>query len=125
MRLINTQGEIIEPGSRLHAIQGREIGRTWQYSHIVEHPIDGHRIHVTRRHPRMGHVHREFHPGVFGLKVVVDITWKRHVANKVHHVRTKVDDYLLAGVFALVPLAFFEHFRLADRMMEAMPFLGH
>lgn len=118
MRLINAQGREVVPGMRLQAVQGKEIGQTWQFSHVVEHPIDGHRVHVTRRHPRMGHVHREFHPVVFGLHVVVDITWKRHLANKAHHVRAKFDDYLLAGVIALVPLAFFEHYQLAERIPE-------
>lgn len=122
MRLINAQDEEIRPGSRLVALQGKETGQMWNFSHVVEHPVDGHRVHVTRRHPRMGHVHREFHPAVFGLHVVIDITWQRHLLNKAHHVRAKFDDYLLAGVIALVPLAFFEHYHLAERLPEI---LGH
>jgi hypothetical protein len=122
MRLINAQGREVESGAKLVAIQGKEIGERWIFSHVVEHPIDGHRVHVTRRHPRMGHVHREFHPVVFGLHVVIDITWRKHVVNKVHHVRCKFDDYLLAGVVALFPLAIFEHYHIAERLPE---FFGH
>lgn len=122
MRLINAHGEEIHQGSRVVAIQGRDVGQVWNFSHVVEHPIDGHRVHVTRRHPRMGHVHREFHPAIFGLHVVVDITWRRHLVNKAHHVRAKFDDYLLAGIIALFPLAIFEHYHLAERLPEL---LGH
>lgn len=116
MRLINAQDEEVRPGARLVALQGKETGQLWRYSHVVEHATDGHRIHVVRRHPRLGHVHREFHPALFGLKVVVDITWQRHVINKAHDVRCKVDDYLLAGVIALVPLAVFEHYQVSERL---------
>lgn len=125
MQLINAQGEEIRPGSRVVAIQGKETGQMWRFSHVVEHVVDGHRVHVVRRHPRLGHVHREFHPGVFGLHVKVDVTWQRHVVNKVHHVRTKLDDYLLAGIIALFPLGIFEHYKLAERLPEALGFLGH
>lgn len=122
MRLINAQGEIVQPGARLVAIQGKEIGRHWKYSHVLEHPVDGHRVHVVRRHPKLGHVHREFHPGVFGLVVEVDIKWSRHLVNTAHHARQKFDEYLLAGVVALVPLAFFEQFHLAEKVGEL---IGH
>jgi len=114
MQLINANGEIVESGAKLRVAHGREIGQMWLYSHVVEHPVDGHRVHVTRRHTRLGHIHREFHPRVFGLEVKVDITWQRHVINKAHDVRCKFDDYLLAGIVALVPLALFEHYHLAE-----------
>lgn len=123
MRLINAHGEEVTPGSRLHAVVGPQTGQVWTYSHVLEHPVDGHRVHVTRRH-RLGHVHREFHPGVFGLVVKVDITWKRHIVNTMHHARQKFDDYLLAGIIALLPLAAFEHFHLSEKIIEALPF-GH
>jgi hypothetical protein len=120
MRLINAQGQEITPGARLRVAEGRDSGQVWLYSHTIEHPVDGHRVHVTRRHPRIGHVHREFHPRVFGLHVEIDITWRRHVVNKVHHVRTKFDEYLLAGVVALFPLAAFEHFHFSEKLFEAL-----
>lgn len=120
MRLINAQDVEISPGARLRVVEGRDAGQVWQFSHVIEHPVDGHRVHVTRRHPRIGHVHREFHPRAFGLHVVVDITWRRHLVNKVHHVRSKFDDYLLAGVVALVPLALFEHYHLSEVVFESL-----
>lgn len=120
MRLINAQNVEVQPGARIRVTEGPDTGQTWQFSHVVEHPVDGHRVHVTRRHPRMGHVHREFHPRVFGLRVIVDITWRRHVLNKVTHMRSKFDDYLLAGVVALFPLAAFEHYHISERLFEAL-----
>lgn len=125
MQLINAQGVAVQEGARLRAIQGRETGQVWRYSHVVEHPIDGHRVHVSRRHLQLGHIHREFHPGVFGLHVKVDVTWRKHLRNKVHHFRVKFDEYLIAGIVALLPLALFEQYHLAERVTEVLPFLGH
>ena len=118
MRLINAQNVEVQPGAKLRVAEGPDTGQMWQFSHVVEHPVDGHRVHVTRRHTRIGHVHREFHPRVFGLHVVIDVTWRQHVRNTVHLARTKFDDYLLAGIVALFPLALFEHYRVAERLPE-------
>lgn len=118
MRLINALGQEIEKGARLRAIAGKEIGQVWHFSHVLEHPTDGHRVHVTRRHPRMGHLHKEFHPSVFGLSVVVDVTWRKHVRNSAYHAWQKFDEYLIAGAVALLPLAFFEKYHLAERLPE-------
>ena len=38
--------------------------------------------------------------------------------------KTKIDDYLWAGAFALVPLAFFEHYHLAETITSALKFGG-
>jgi len=120
MRLINAQDQEVQPGMRLRVVEGKESGQAWTFSHVVEHPVDGHRVHVTRRHPRMGHVHREFHPRLFGLHVVIDMTWRQSARVRVHHIRTKVDDYILAGIFALIPLAVFEQFHLSEHMFEIL-----
>lgn len=125
MRLINANGEEITVGTRLRVVSGPRVGEVWNYSHLTVHPVDGHRVHVTRRHPRMGHVHREFHPGVFGLSVEIDITWRRAVRNRVHLVRRKFDDYLFAGIIALFPLAFFEQFHLGEKITEAVALIMH
>ncbi|MEV7393935.1 hypothetical protein [Streptomyces sp. NPDC091215] len=37
-----------------------------------------------------------------------------------HHVWTKLDDYLMAGVFALFPLALYEHFHWAEPIAAAL-----
>lgn len=119
MHLVNTAtGNPIEPGAMLHVTTGPRTGEAWRFEKITPHATDGHRVHCTRRHPRIGRIHREFHPGVFGARVMIDITWHRHVRNVVRHAWSKADDYLLAGTFALLPLAFFEHFGIGDRLIE-------
>jgi hypothetical protein len=115
MELINpTTGQTITPGAKIHTVPG---GEAWHFAKIVHHPSGEHRVHCTKivkgskgRHFRG---HREFHPHAFGLEIKIDITWQRHAMNTARHAFSKVDDYLMAGVFAIVPLAFFEHYHMA------------
>lgn len=117
MQLVSrTTGKTVAPGSMLRVQSGPGAGRAWRFEHVHERGDGNHRVHVTRSGGRMGRIHREFHPGVFGCEIKIDITWRRVTRNAVHHARTKIDDYLMAGVFALVPLAFFEHFHMADTL---------
>lgn len=109
-------GEAIEQGCTLHATSGPQLGKAWRFEHIAERPDGAHHVHVTRSGGKLGRIHREFHPGVFGCEIKIDITWRQGVRHYAHHAWTKVDDYLMAGAFALVPLAFFEHFHWADRL---------
>ncbi|MFF1469121.1 hypothetical protein [Streptomyces mirabilis] len=126
MQLVSrTTGKTIKPGATLHALSGPYAGRVWKFQHIAERPDGNHKIHATASGGRMGRIHREFHPGVFGCEIKIDITWRRVTRNAVRHARTKIDDYLMAGVFALVPLAFFEHFHWADKITTAMGMFGH
>jgi hypothetical protein len=69
-------GEAIDPGSMIHLTSGPSAGQAWRFERVVPHP-DGHKIHCTRSHPRTGRLHREFHPRLFGCRVVVDVAWYR------------------------------------------------
>lgn len=62
----------------------------------------------------MGRIHREFHPSALGCEIAVDITWRKSMGHAAYRTWSKVDDYLLAGIFALVPLAFFEHYHWSE-----------
>lgn len=120
MRLINTAtGEAFNVGCMLHVVTGPSLGQAWRYEHLRPHE-DGHRVHVTRSHPKMGRVHREFHPMIFGCRVEVEITFTRRLCQDSRHFVGKVDEWFLAGVFALVPLAFFEHYDLATKIPELL-----
>ncbi|MDQ1033581.1 MULTISPECIES: hypothetical protein [Streptomyces] len=125
MRLVNSEtGAEIAQGALLHMASGPSAGQAWRFERLMPHP-DGHRVHVTRTHPRMGRVHREFHPRIFGAQVEIDVRWYREVGHAAHHAWAKGSDYLLAGLFALVPLALFEHFHWAGKIAEVLTLGGH
>lgn len=121
-QLINpTTGQIIEPGSKIHTVQG---SHAWRFERLRKVDHSTHHVHCSRlvkgargRHFRG---HREFHPSVFGLDVKIDITWSRHVVNTSKHVFSKIDDYLWAGAFAIIPLAFFEHYHMSGTIIETV-----
>ena len=123
MRVVDTTtGAEVTTGADLrHAVTGQR----WRFSHVTHHPKYGHRIHATRTHRKLGRIPGEFHPSVFGLEVVVRVGWKRHVINVAHVTISKLDDWMLAGVIALVPLAFFEQFHAAEKITELFGFGGH
>lgn len=123
MRLINEATETeVEYLATIRCVAGPLTGQAWRYEKIIERDRNGHRVHCTRSHPKLGRVHREFHPSVFGCRVEREITFKLRIIAQVHHVRSKFDDYLLAGVVALVPLAFFERFGFAETITHYLGF---
>jgi hypothetical protein len=81
MKLVHAEtARVINPGSMLHATSGP----AWRYERIVPHPVDGHRVHVSRHHPKLGRVHKEFHPSIFGCCVVIDVKFYADTA-KIKH----------------------------------------
>ncbi|MCX5605979.1 hypothetical protein OOK29_48560 [Streptomyces phaeochromogenes] len=126
MKLVSrATGQEVTPGSTLHMQSGSAAGRAWRFEHIVERPDGNHHVHVTRLSGKLGRTPRQYHPDVFGCDITIEITWRQSVRNAAHHAWTKVDDYLLAGAFALVPLAFFEQYHLAETITSALGFGGH
>jgi hypothetical protein len=69
-------GEIVEIGAVVHLVAGPSVGQAWRVERVVPHP-DGHKIHCSRLHPRIGRVCREFPPDLFGCRVVIDVAWYR------------------------------------------------
>lgn len=121
MKLIsNVTGLEINCGDILHAQIGPTAGRAWRFEGIAERPDGVHHVHVSRSGWQFGRIRREYHPGVFGCEIKIDITWLQRTKNCAHRVRAKIDDYLMAGAFALVPLALFEHFHLAEPIAAAL-----
>jgi hypothetical protein len=116
----NVTGLEINCGEILHAQTGPTAGRAWRFEGIAERPIGAHHVHVSRSGGKLGRIHREYHPGVFGCEIKIDVTWRQRTKNRVQRMRTKIDDYLMAGAFALVPLALFEHFHLAEPIAAAL-----
>jgi hypothetical protein len=125
MRLMDaTTATEIVAGSMIRPVEGPS--RPWRFESITSRPDGTHLVHATQA-SRAGRVHKHFHPHAFGLDIVIDveITRRAHVRNVAHHTWSKANDYLLAGIFALVPLAFFEHFHVAERIFAAFTTVPH
>lgn len=101
-------GVAVVPGRMIQAITGPYAGSWWRLDDVQK--ADGcHVAHVSRSH-RVGR-HRMICPAeIFGLVVQDVVAWYRHAINVLHDVRRKVDDGLILGILALVPLAIFEAF---------------
>lgn len=126
-KLITAAGtEAIEGITALRIANGPSLGQHWRYERLTHDRVDGeHRVHASKSGGKRGRVHREFHPHVFGATVVVDITWRRRAVQGVKRVCHKVDDALVMGALALVPLAFFEHFHGAEVIVTTLGMSGH
>ncbi|HEY8984812.1 MAG TPA: hypothetical protein VIU15_35215 [Streptomyces sp.] len=76
MQLIHdVTASVVEPGAIIHLASGPNEGQAWRFEKLSAHPTDGHRVHVSRSHPRIGRVHREFHPRLFGCSVKTGLPW--------------------------------------------------
>lgn len=122
--LVNPQtGRTISPGSKIHTLHD---GQAWTYRALRKIDHETHHVHATRvvkgSRGRTFQGHREFHPSVFGLDVRVSLTWDRRARVTARHALGKVDDYLLAGIFAIIPLAFFERLHMAGSITELVTF---
>lgn len=121
MKLVScVTGEEIRTGRTLRAQTGAVTGQAWKFERIAERADGIHHVHVSRPGGKLGRIHREFHPSVFGCEITVEITWRRSVGHAAYRTWSKVDDYLLAGLFALVPLAFFEHYHWSEFIVSIL-----
>lgn len=74
MRVVNTDTQCeVEPGTMLHMISGPSAGQAWRLEKVATKNDGDHHLHVSRSLPKLGRVHREFHPRLFGCAVVVDV----------------------------------------------------
>ena len=125
MKLVSrVTGQEIPAGRTLHGQTGSAAGLAWRFEGIAQRPDGIHHVHVSRPGGKLGRIHREFHPSMFGCEITIEITWRRSVRNVAHRTWSKVDDYLLAGLFALLPLAFFEHYHWADAIVSSFGATG-
>lgn len=102
MRLIHTEtGAVVEQGAILHMTSGQSINQAWRFERIIPNP-DGHRIHCTRSHPKMGRLPREFHPDVFGCHVAADTRWYAHCHRMVRWLYASVSQAFLLTAGGIV-----------------------
>lgn len=106
MHLATESGEIIAPGAILHAVMGPYKGRAFRFLDIHD---DRERIIVAFHgaHP-FRHQRVTLHPSAFSLFLREEITRLRAALNRCHHLWQRVDEGLIMGALALIPLALFE-----------------
>lgn len=72
-RVITRDGADVPFGTMVHMTSGPSIGQAWRLEKISHKPDGEHHLHVSRSVPKLGRVHKEFHPRMFGLEVVLDV----------------------------------------------------
>lgn len=120
--LASTGSELTLGRSRVRALSGPHTGQWFTLNSVHSHKGE-HHLHVSRR-TRAG-VHHLPHcaPEVFGVIVEEIVNLYRHALNTLAHMRRKVDDGIILGALALVPLAVFEAFHggeVTRHLLESM-----
>lgn len=107
--LASTGAELMPGRSRVRALTGPHTGQ-WFTLHEVHSHKGEHHVHVSRRtHAGRQHLHH-CALSMFGLVVEEIVSLVRHVVNTLVHMRRKIDDGVILGALALIPLALFEAF---------------
>lgn len=73
MKLVDQAGREVVLGAMVHAVASPILGQAWRLENVHRTLEGEHRIQCSRYSPRMGRVHKIFHPRVFGLEVVIDV----------------------------------------------------
>lgn len=118
--IMASTGETVALGRMVQAQTGAHTGTWWRLDDVVHNG----REHIARVSRHIGRSRRvaAFPLHVFGLVVQEVTRWWHRVVRVVVH---KVDDYMLAGLFALVPLAFFERYHGAEVITEWVEYIHH
>lgn len=119
--LVTTEG--IAVSLRVHHAvveSGPFRGTVWRIDELFHDGTD-HCVRASRKH-RAGRVRGVFHPSVFGLMVQEEFTRIRRVVNRLQHMLRTVDEGLIMGTLALLPLAAFEAYHGGEVTRE---FLTH
>lgn len=103
MNLVTTAGDVVPLHATLTAINGPHTGRRFRFAGLH---ADGERVvmHHLNPHPFRNAVVL-LHPAVFGCVLRTEVTRVRHFLNLCCHVVSRVDEWLWAGAFALLPLS--------------------
>lgn len=105
-----TTGDVVPLGRSIQAVTGPYAGMWWRLDDVRRSDGDTpHVVHVSRL-TRIGRHRMVASPGMFGLVIREAVTLWRHVCHLLTVTRRKVDDGLILGALALIPLALFEAF---------------
>lgn len=119
--LMDQHGTVIALPTVLPALSGPHQGHHWRLEELVER--DGvHFVRATRIRNRRRCVITCL-PEIFGLVVERIVNRARHVANVLHRAWSTIDEGLIMGVLALIPLALFEAYHggeVARHILESL-----
>ena len=114
--IISATGQTITVGARVQAVTGSHTGTWWRLDAITHNGRE-YVVRVTRRVGRL--IQRAAFPlHIFGLAYEEMLAWWRTPRHTAREVLRKVDEWLMAGLFALVPLGFFEQYHGAEYVTE-------
>lgn len=113
-----TTGLPVEFGRTVQAQSGPFAGSWWRLDALVKRDGVWH-VSVSRSH-RCGRRKVVAPPDVFGLLVREILTLLRRTRNLLVHVWQTIDEGIVMGALALLPLALFEHFHMAEVIVSLM-----
>lgn len=128
LSLVNSEGQVVAFGAIVHVTNGPTLGRAYRFEGIVtvsirsrSHHGHTHRVKASRKASH-GHFRaiEILAPEALGCAVHVPMTRCERMRLTCCHWLTKIDDYMWAGAFALIPLALFEHFHMSGKIAEVV-----
>lgn len=100
----------------LTAHAGDHKGRAFRIDDVIKQ--NGRHLVVASRKHRTGRHTIKAAPEVFRLIITELEEISRKIGQKIWAFWTKIDEGLYMGSLALIPLAYFEHYELADKIVE-------
>lgn len=116
--ITTTTGQAVKPGrTSLVAQTGQHAGRAFRIDKIV-HEGGRHLVIASRKHNSKIRQIVKVLPEVFGI-VINEVEEIGHeIWNGIKWLWLKIDEGLYMGTAALIPLAYFEHYDLATKIVE-------
>lgn len=114
--LVSADGTVVMPGTMVHAVTGPHAGTHWRLEK-VHHNGETHVLRCSRLLRSM-RVRMDFHPSVFGLHMIEIKAWYKIGKADLRRFWGKIDEGVIMGALALVPLAVFEAFHGAEHFRE-------
>ena len=118
MHLATTSGQTVQlRRTHLTAQHGPHAVRIFRIDDVTK--VDGkHVVMASRRHNKSIRHMVKTAPEVFGIIVTEVEEIVRTVWAKARRVWSRIDDGLYMGTMALIPLAYFEHYDMAEKIVE-------
>lgn len=118
LNLATTSGQTIQlRRTHLTAQHGPHAGRTFRIDDVTK--VNGkHVVVASRKHNKSIRHMIKVAPEVFGIVVTEVEEIIRTAWTKARRVWARIDDGLYMGTMALIPLAYFEHYDMAEKIVE-------
>lgn len=120
--VVTPEGDIILPGSMLHAQRGPHAGTHWRLEKIVHNGVC-HMLRVSRLVRGALRARMDIHPDVFGVTVLELTRWFRVTRGDLVAFWHKIEDGVLMGFLGLIPLAVYDTLHGGERAREVLDLL--